>query len=61
MATRKTPTTKRPGRPALAAGSETIPITLRLTAAQREKLSRLGGPPWVREKIDKAKEPTPEE
>lgn len=59
MASSKTPATKRPGRPALAEGNETVPITLRLTAAQREKLAKLGGPPWVREKIDKAKEPKP--
>ena len=38
-------------------GVETIPVTIRMTAPQKEKLSRLGGPQWVRNRIDKAKEP----
>jgi hypothetical protein len=28
-----------------------------VTPHQREKLARLGGAPWVRERIDKAREP----
>lgn len=49
---------RRPrGRPALAKDDQTVPITIRLTAGQREKLGRLGGAPWVRKKIDQAKEP----
>jgi hypothetical protein len=28
-----------------------------MSSAQREKLGKLGGAPWVREKIDKAKLP----
>jgi len=28
-----------------------------MTARQREKLAKLGGPTWVRDKIDKAKLP----
>ena len=32
-----------------------------MSQAQRAKLQRLGGAPWVRQKIDKAKEPTPKE
>ena len=39
-------------------------LSVRLTRAQREKLERLGGLPWVRAKIDKAKagliEPSPQ-
>ena len=39
-------------------------LSVRLTHAQREKLQRLGGRPWVRAKIDKAKagllEPSPQ-
>jgi len=35
----------------------TVPVQIRLTAAQRDKLGKLGGAPWVREKIDKAKLP----
>jgi hypothetical protein len=55
------PPTRRRGRPALDEGLETVPITVRLTLPQREKLQRLGGAQWVRDKIDKAKEPTPKE
>jgi len=31
-----------------------------MSLTQRDKLKRLGGAPWVREKIDKAKEPESE-
>lgn len=48
---------RRRGRPALDAEQQTVPITIRLTAGQRSKLERLGGAPWVRKKIDQAKEP----
>jgi hypothetical protein len=47
-----------PGRPrappdkALTARAE-----LRLTPAQKEKLELLGGPDWIRDRIDKAKIP----
>ena len=34
-----------------------IPVALRMTQEQREKLARLGGANWVRQRIDKAKEP----
>lgn len=50
-------TERKPGRPALEAGNETIPVTIRMTASQKGKLAELGGPPWVRQKIDKAKLP----
>lgn len=54
----KTPAAKKkPGRPALEEGAETVPITLRMTPTQREKLARLGGAKWVRGKIDAAREP----
>ena len=33
------------------------PVSIKMTETQKEKLKRLGGAPWVREKIDKAKEP----
>lgn len=36
---------------------ETVPFAIRMTMAQRDKLQRLGGAPWVREKIDKAELP----
>lgn len=34
-----------------------VTVSLRMTPAQREKLSRLGGAGWVRDRIDRAKEP----
>lgn len=45
------------GRKPLAVGEETVPVTIRMTKPQKDKLERLGGPKWVRERIDKAKEP----
>ena len=54
------PAKKRPGRPALDPSMETQSVSVRMTAAQREKLEQLGGPPWVRDKIDKAKLPKTE-
>lgn len=49
------------GRPPVKAGEETVTISLRLTKAQREKLERLGGAKWVRDRIDRAKEPNERE
>lgn len=49
------------GRPRLEDGVDTIPVTVRMTAPQKEKLTRLGGSGWVRDRIDKAKEPAPKE
>lgn len=48
------------GRKPLDPESETIGVTLKMTRAQREKLARLGGAAWVRNRIDRAKEPTEE-
>jgi hypothetical protein len=33
------------------------PVTIKMSEPQKEKLARLGGAPWVRDRIDKAKEP----
>ena len=38
-------------------GEQTVPVTIRMTEPQKEKLVRLGGPNWVRNRIDKAREP----
>jgi hypothetical protein len=46
------------GRKPLQQGEETIPVVIRMTGPQKDKLRRLGGPGWVRARIDKAKEPT---
>jgi hypothetical protein len=45
------------GRKPLKTGAATLAVPIRMTAEQKAKLKRLGGPPWVRSKIDKAKEP----
>lgn len=34
-----------------------VPVTIKMTVPQKEKLSELGGASWVRERIDKAKPP----
>jgi hypothetical protein len=57
MPTTKTTAVKTRGRPAIQAGEDTVPITIRLTSSQQEKLQRLGGAPWIRARIDKAREP----
>jgi hypothetical protein len=45
------------GRKPLPEGEAMLPVTLKMKPAQRDKLARLGGAPWVRDRIDKAKEP----
>ena len=45
------------GRKPVKQGEETVTLSLRVTVAQREKLARLGGAEWVRQNIDRAKEP----
>lgn len=47
------------GRKPLKEGQESVIVPLRMTAGQKEKLARLGGAQWVRDRIDKAKEPGP--
>jgi hypothetical protein len=39
---------------------ETAVVAVRMSLPQRDKLERLGGAPWVRERIDKAKVPQDE-
>jgi len=48
------------GRKPLDGESAMKPVSIKMTNAQRDKLKKLGGAPWVREKIDKAKEPSGE-
>jgi len=45
------------GRKPLPEGEALVPVTVKMKPAQKEKLAQLGGAPWVREKIDKAKLP----
>lgn len=47
-------------KPKVAGAPATSPVTIKMSEAQKEKLQRLGGAPWVRERIDKAKDPTQE-
>lgn len=49
------------GRKPILEGAVTVPVTVKLTPPQRDKLQRLGGAPWMRKAIDKAKEPAPKE
>lgn len=59
MQTNKTLGGVRPGsgRKPIVEGSVTVPVTIKLTPPQRDKLKQLGGAPWVRDRIDKAKLP----
>lgn len=46
------------GRPALELGESTVPVTVRMTMRQKDKLARLGGGAWLRQRIDKARDPS---
>lgn len=46
---------KKTGRPAKAPGEKLIPVPVRLTPAQREKLQRIG-PQRLRDWLDRVKE-----
>lgn len=48
---------KRMGRPPIAEGEETVMVHARLTLSQWAKYQALGGVTWLRERINKAKEP----
>lgn len=52
-------TPRKLGRPPTDGAGLLAEFKLRLTQQQREKLTRLGGSAWVRERIEKAREPTP--
>jgi hypothetical protein len=45
------------GRKPIKEGQETVTVSIRLTTPQRAKLERLGGAAWLRDRIEKAKEP----
>lgn len=45
------------GRKPLSDADPTVVVSVKMTASQREKLARLGGPAWLRNKIDQAREP----
>ena len=57
MATSITEDKRKPGRPALPPEQrQTERVEMRCTKAQREKLERLGGVQWLRDRIDRARE-----
>jgi hypothetical protein len=48
----------RGGRPTKTDAERlSAPVVIRLTTDLRDKLTRLGGPAWLRERIRRAKEP----
>jgi len=48
----------RMGRPTLPESERaSVAYNVRLTAAQHAKVQRLGGAAWIRERIDKARDP----
>ena len=52
----------RGGRPPKPEGERlVVPVVVRLTRELRDKLTRLGGPAWLRERIKAAKEPQSKE
>jgi hypothetical protein len=55
---KRPPNDRGQGRKPISESDETVTVSLRMTAPLRDKLKRLGGAPWVREKVAKAKEPT---
>lgn len=56
----KPPATRGGNRPGAGRPKERetplVPVTVKLEPAQKAKLQRLGGAPWVRQQIDQAKE-----
>lgn len=51
---------KKPrGRPEIPPEDRAVNRSVRLTVKQWAKLDLLGGIPWIRDRIDKAKEPKP--
>ena len=44
------------GRKPVKEGEVTVTMCLRMTQGQRDKLARLGGAEWVRQRVDKARE-----
>lgn len=44
------------GRKPLKQGEDSVTISLRVTVTQRDKLLKLGGAKWIRDKIDKEDE-----
>ncbi len=54
------PAHRTSGRKPLDAESPTVIFSMRMSEKQRTKLDKLGGGPWVRERIDRARLPDEE-
>lgn len=52
---------RKPGQQPVKVGEATVAVPIRMTEGQRDKLKRLGGPKWVRARIDRAKETSNDE
>lgn len=52
---------RSPGRKSLQGTGQSPVMQVRVTQAQKDKVTRLGGSAWVRSVIDKAKEQKPQE
>lgn len=48
-------------KPQVAGAPATTTVSIKLSDFQKDKLQRLGGAPWVREKIDAEPEPPKKE
>ena len=51
------PNDRGQGRKPIKEGAETVTVSLRMTPDQRDKLAKLGGAAWVRDRINRAKPP----
>lgn len=58
---KRPPNDRDQGRKPLKAGEETVSFTFRLPISLREKLERIGGSSWLRDKIQAAKDKKPQE
>ncbi len=54
---KRPPSDRGQGRPPLSEDEPTVTVSLRMTQTLRDKLARLGGAQWIRDKLARAKEP----
>lgn len=54
---KRPPNDRDQGRKPLKEGEETVSFTFRLPASLKDKLERIGGATWLRDKIKSAREP----
>jgi hypothetical protein len=56
---KRPPNDRGQGRKPIAEGEETVTVSIRLTATQRDRLAALGGAAWIRAAIDAVPAPKP--